>query len=341
MSETDVAEPNVADIARSHPANADNFAKWIGIDPESLKDAPAADTEDAAEVPSTTDPVAGTDDAAEPVKLPFEAMTDDAPMDAAVLAKMQLTFNANGKQETVSLADVVRRAQSEPGIQQQARQFRLNAEQLQQEKDARDGELEQVRAIALRMARDHDFHATVTQQLEQYDAPESRADRAEQALATERKRQQETSEQEQFNTTVQSFGMNVVAPTLNDLFTKYPNVNPQEIMGQFTVDTQPILVNGIIPPSRHDELAAYLRGPLMQYAEQRHNAMEADKAKIADEVRKTQIERQKVKNQAASITKPLGNAPSLREEPASVGRPTTYKQASDSALRALLGSATA
>ena len=353
---TETMEPTVAEIARSNPRDTENFAKWIGIDPETLKDAPdsEADATDDPTEPSaessaepvqdsrtenaepTPEPASPDPDTPAPIALPFEAMADEAPVDATLLANMKLTFKANGKTETLPLADVVRRAQSEPAIQQQAWQLRAAAEKAQQEVAQRASELEQVRAIALRMARDPDFHATVTTQLEQYDAPESRAERAEAALAAERQRQQDTQQQQQFQEAVTRFGTEVLAPTLNELFTKYPTVNPQEVLGQFTADTQPITRNGIIPPEYHEQLAGYLRGPLMEFAKARHDAIEAEKAKIAAEVRKTQIERQKMKNQAAAVTKPFGSAPGLRDTPAPT-RPTTYKEAEKNALRTLLG----
>jgi len=349
---------SVVETVIKNPSDQANFAQWIGIDPASL----VTDVEeDAAEVPESAEPDTPEDateseapepeDAAEPdadteddqpepepVKLPFEAIANDEAVDPSLLANMQITLKADGKDVTLPLTDVVRRAQSEPAAQRQARQEADARKQVEAALQKRDAELAEVRNVALRMARDPNFLLEITQQVEQYDAPESRAERAESALAAERERLTQERQQQEFQARVQSFAAEVVAPTLNTVIEAAPLVKQEELLGKFYADTAAITVNGVIPPEHHADLAHYLRTEFAEFAKTRQAEEQAREDRIRTEAKKSQMERQRMKNQNANAAKPVGSAQAPgRDSATAAHKPVTLRDAESSALGALLG----
>lgn len=346
---------SVVETAIKNPSDQENFAKWIGIDPDTLKEPPvaAAETdEEPVEDAATDEPAETPEDAAEPeadtgsetadpepepVKLPFEAKAKDESVDPTLLASMEITLKADGKEVTLPLADVVRRAQSEPAAQRQARAAAEQVRQLEQTRQQIAAELEEVRSVALRMARDPNFYAEVISQVEGYDAPEARAERAERQLAAERARLEQERQQQQFQSQVQSFAVEVVAPTLNEILEAAPLVKQEELLGKFYADTAAITVNGIIPPEYHADLAAYLRSEFADFAKARQAEETAREQRIRAEAKKTQMERQRLKNQTAQAAKPVGASTAPGREGAPTSKPRTVKEAEAGALSALLG----
>lgn len=346
---------SVVETAIKNPSDQENFAKWIGIDPDALKaeEVAAESTDEPVESAASDEPTEAPEDAAdeatdegsdtaaepepEPVKLPFEAKAKDETVDPSLLASMEITLKADGKEVTLPLADVVRRAQSEPAAQRQARQAVEQLRQIEQTRQQIEAELAEVRSVALRMARDPNFYADVLQQVEGYDAPEARAERAERQLAAERARLEQERQQQEFQTQVQSFAVGVVAPTLNAVLEASPLVKQEELLGKFYADTSAITVNGVIPPEYHNDLAQYLRTEFAEFAKARQAEEQARESRIAAEAKKSQMERQRMKNQTAQAAKPVGasNAPGREGAPAK--KPTTVREAEAGALSALLG----
>lgn len=346
---------SVVETAIKNPSDQENFAKWIGIDPDALKaeEVAADETDEPVESAAPDEPTEAPEDAAdeatdegsdtaaepdpEPVKLPFEAKAKDETVDPSLLASMEITLKADGKEVTLPLADVVRRAQSEPAAQRQARQAVEQLRQIEQTRQQVEAELAEVRNLALRMARDPNFYAEVSQQVEGYDAPEARAERAERQLAAERARLEQERQQQEFQSQVQSFAAEVVAPTLNAVLEAAPLVKQEELLGKFYADTSAITVNGVIPPEYHNDLAHYLRTEFAEFAKARQAEEQARESRIAAEAKKSQMERQRLKNQTAQAAKPVGasNAPGREGAPAK--RPSTVREAEANALSALLG----
>lgn len=341
----------------------DAFASWLGIanEPEEpvtsgLEDVGTAEAnaeppvEDQAEPDATADDgtpaEADTETAAEdkpdepkpePVTLPFEAIANDDAVDPALLAAMTVKFKADGKEIALPLTDVVRRAQSEPAAQRQARVNADRATQLEQTVAQKESEIESVRALALQILRDENVRLTLQAQLEEYDAPENRAQRAEQALAAERQRKQQEAQQVEFQNRLQQFAAEVVAPTVNEIIGKATLVSEKELLGEFVAGTAQWTVNGVIDPRYHQDVANYLRTEFAAYAANRQQEEEAKEQRIRSEARKTQMERQKLRNETAGAAKPtaLTGAPSNAPPPPK--RPKTLKDAERGALSALIG----
>lgn len=346
---------SVVETAIKNPSDQENFAKWIGIDPDALKAPEAAEETEPVESAATEEPTEAPEDAAEPatdegshdgdkpdpepepVKLPFEAKAKDEVVDPTLLASMEITLKADGKEVTLPLADVVRRAQSEPAAQRQARQA---VEQLRYEQQLRqqiEAERDEVRNVALRMARDPAFWQEVTQQVEGYDAPEARAERAERQLAAERERLMQERQQQEMQSHLQTFAVEVVAPTLNGIIDAAPLVKQEELLGKFYADTAAITVNGVIPQEYHNDLAHYLRTEFAEFAKARQAEEQAREDRIRAEAKKSQMERQRLKNQTAQAAKPMGSVNAPGRDNATAARPRTVRDAEAGALSALLG----
>ena len=328
---------SLTDLAGEAPADepADGSAEPTPDDAEPAEvEASAAEPEDA-EVAEVDDPDAGPEREPDPVRLPFEATAGEDPVDPSLLSTMELTFKADGKEVTLPLTDIVRRAQSEPAAQRKARQMEQEAQRFYTEAQQVMQELETVRELAIRMARDPNFYADVSQQVAVYDTPEARAERAEAELAAERTRQRDEYQRAEFERAVQTFAVTEVAPTLEAITSSAPLVTEEEILGRFMADTARWTVNGVIHPRHHPELAAYLRTNLAEFVAQRQAQRETEVRKAQMEARKTQLARQKMKNQTAQAAKPVGTSNPLRDTPAAP-KPRTAKEAEANALSVLI-----
>lgn len=357
------------EVAPLHDGSQESFATtMLGLDPSLLSDEPetepeaepvatvidaepeadvAAEGEDPDEaVGDVVEPDATGDDGTtedpeeeddvEVVKLPFAASAEDADVDPKLLSNMKLKFKADGGEVEMPLADVVRRAQSEPAAQRQVRTLSERVKQFEQDVSARDTELASVRDIALKMARDPDFYAQVVEDVEQYDQPEARAQRAEQTLAERSRQEQERREMAERTQRLEAFAANEVAPTLTKIVTDNTLVTQEEIFGKFVADTASITVNGVIPPEYHESVARYLRTELAEFATERQAKYAAREAKAKAEEAKTQRERQKMKNQQASNTKPAGASGGIRDTAKTKASASNIEDASKSALDTLL-----
>jgi hypothetical protein len=359
MSDAVQESPAVAPSVGAPPAD---FAKWIGIDPADLQDAPEVEAEAPVETPEETaaddqptdetpaeepaqeeeatdeEPSAESEEDEKPKdapKLPFVATAKGEAVDTTLLAEMTLTLKADGEEITLPLTDVVRRAQSEPAAQRKARQ--MESEAAKYERAARDyeAELAEVRQIALKMAKDPDYYATVVQDIEEYDAPEARAQRAEQALRSRDREQQEARAQAERQSRIQQFATERIAPTLSQVVEGSPLVSQEELLGRFMADTGKWTVNGVIPPEHFEDVAEYLRTDFARFAADRQRTYADREAKLKAETLKTQRERQAAKNERSAASKPVGTASAL-SAPAAPKRPTTFKDAEKGALDTLL-----
>jgi hypothetical protein len=289
---------------------------------EKVPDAPA----EAADAPATVDEAAPV---IEEVKLPFSAVDADGnEVPSLSLQSMKVTLKANGKEQQMLLADVVRKAQSEEGVQRAYRQERQERETLANEAKELNEIVTELRSLTLRMAKDDDFRYQIAEQIAVHESPEAELARAKEALAAEQTRQQ-MSEQERVVTT---FAQNVVAPSVLEIVTTFDTVSQEELLGRFQIDTAGIQRNGVIPPEYHESLAEYLNGPFRQFAESLHAKRTGEQSKIAAATaaaeRKAQLAAQRTKNEVASVTRPIGGAPQLRDNPKAPMNTVKERQAS-------------
>lgn len=339
--ETPAAEADAEDTTTEEPTDDETGAPDVepvadDVDGEAEPDGQDGDGEQSPDNEQSAETAEKPTEATEDIKLPFSAVAKDAAVDAALLKDMQVKFKADGEEITIPLADVVRRAQSEPAVQRQARQLQERVRQVEQDVSARDTELASVREIALRMARDPEFYAQVVADVEQYDLPEARAARAEEALAERSRQEKARQELAERTQRLEAFAANEVAPVLSEIVSKNALVTQEEIFGKFVADTAGITVNGVIPPEYHESVARYLRTTLADFASQRQAVYAERDAQAKAEALKTQRERQRMKNTQATNTKPAGDSGGLRGTAKAGAKPTNINDAQKSALDTLV-----
>lgn len=307
------------------PKDPEAFAKWAFGDAPVGDPADAPTTDDAAPqvtpevAPQETPQVEAAETPAPDVpKLPFVVVNGEGTeVSPADLAAMTVTLTANGREQKLPLADVVRRAQSEAGAQQTLRSVKQEAETLASDREALATQVEELREIALRLLDDDEYRFTLAQQKQDHMSPEKRAERAERELAAERQRQEQEQSHSAFQRRAEAFAQQAVAPAISEIVTSCDLVSQEELLGRFTLDTAPILVNGVIPPERYDEVAAYLTGPFREFADtlQRQRSASADAtaaAQAAAEL-KAKREAQRLKNTTAAVARPVGSVPDTRD----------------------------
>ena len=275
------------------------------------------------------------------VKLPFTVKdAEGKDVVASSVQGMTVTLKANGRVETLALADVVRRAQSEPGAQQQAREYRSRATDLEAELETERQTVANVRALALAMVNDDDELLRVRQEMQDWNEPEARAERAEQELAADRQARIDGEAKAKQAAITTSFFEGAVIPAISALLDKYPSVSDDELWGRFDRGTSALRgANGVIPPEHYGELETYLAGPFAEFVQARHAENDERAQAVQKSERKAQLASQRMKNEAAGKAKPTGGVPDLRVVPNST-KPTTYKEAQAQGLNVLMAGLT-
>jgi hypothetical protein len=291
--------------------------KFVSRDAPVVEDAPPTDAPTEPEAPAIT--------------LPFMATgADDAPIDATALAAMKVTLKANGAEVVVPLPDLVRQAQSAAGASRQANELRATMTQ-------RDGELAQLRSeqqlleqALVRALTDDDARAALAREYASYTSPEAELARIRAEQAAQAQQAAEAAARDAQQSTAMEF-MGTVRSAFESLLTTYPEVTPQELLGQFNFDTAQWAVNGVIPPERYPEVQAYVSQSLTAYAQQRHNGLVALRTKADAAAKAAQDAARVAKTTMAAAVRPMGTT----NAPAS-GKPaiTTLKDATAYALGA-------
>jgi hypothetical protein len=326
---------NLNDDTPQSMEEADEALEADESHPEVSSDESNSDVASEAEDDTPASEPKDEEPAAEVPKLPFAAVAKGEAVDPVLLSEMTLTLKADGEEVTKSLADVVRLAQSEPAAQRKARTMESKAAEYERRARDFESEVAEVRRVALNMARDPDYYAKVVQELEEFDAPEARAQRAETALAERDRQQREARERAERESRITQFATTQVAPTLSRIVEGSPLVSQDELLGRFMTDTAQWTVNGVIPPEHHNDVAEYLRTDFASFAAERQTHYADREAKLKAETLKTQRERQAAKNQRAGASRPVGASDTLGSS-AKAPKPTTYREAEQSALGVLL-----
>jgi hypothetical protein len=343
MTEADLADDTPSTMAEADEALSENttpISDSEDVNPEA--ESAEVNSEVEEEQPDSESEEEAPKDEEKPAevpKLPFAAEAKGEAVDPVLLSEMTLTLKADGEEVTKSLADVVRLAQSEPAAQRKARAMESKAAEYERRARDFENEVAEVRRVALNMARDPDYYAKVVQELEEFDAPEARAQRAETALAERDRQQREARERAERESRITQFATTQVAPTLNRIVESSPLVSQEELLGRFMTDTAQWTVNGVIPPEHHNEVAEYLRTGFASFAAERQAHYAGRDAKLKAETLRTQRERQAAKNQRAGASRPVGASDAMASG-AKAPKPTTYKEAEQSALGVLLNGLT-
>lgn len=271
----------------------------------------------------------------------FTLLDKDGELETPGGLMVKATFN--GREESLPLDQLVRRAQS--GAWNQQREARIN------EVDSRNREMEQSVAQMQRdlQVREQQLEALLSDELyrqraieeyQQYQTPEARARRAEEAVLHER----QSFEVRELGRQGQQYLNSEVAPAISAIVEALPSVSADELvfkMKQF-VDRQIDPRLGIVPPARYVEINRFVTDELVPWAQHAHEARTGTAAAPATEKVKAAEDKAKRAEVAAQRAKRTGTAqfkPSVAAPPgqkAESNAPRSHTQLVDDAITSAL-----
>jgi hypothetical protein len=372
-SATSAALESVAASAPTAPDTAaDTGAPETPTEPVDLFSAAEQAAHDVANPDTTATPDTSDENAAEetedaedaPVVLPdgfvavpivedalaTEFTLRDAEGEVEVPALI-VEYKANGKVRQDRLDQVVKLAQW--GVYNQEREAKVKeieqqAEAVQTERAQIAERLAEREAQIERLLQDDEFLYAVREAYANENAPERRAERAEQQLQQWRLEQQVQA----ISTEGQTFYQGQIEPALSLIAERLPNVTMEELSDRMMYAMQAHVEPGpggvpYIPTSRYDAVKEYIvrdLAPWAQFEHQRRTAgTSASKpaAKSADvvDLASARVASQKAKRALGQQLKPVGT--SVAKETAAPKRsapPSTIDDAVDSALSEVLAS---
>lgn len=244
---------------------------------------------------------------------------------------LQIKFEVKGKQYDLPLDRVVRLAKSGFHNEDLIKQVDA-AERREQDYESKVTTLEQKAAQYLatvrRLIEDDDYLAKVREENEAANTPEERARRAEQrAAAVEQERERDRGAGE-----LQQYIVQSLAPRLDALLEKYPEVSTEELQERFLLFAERHKVNGFVPRRNFGKLDEIISERIEGWAESQHNqrsaAKELEQRRKDDTERKQRAPKLALKQAAARALKP---APRTASQPAGSRRTTEVLSADDAA----------
>lgn len=332
-------KPQVDDKAKA-PADADGAffqdeqGKWHRPDGEFANAEEAADAEaalsgDTAAAPDTKGAEAETPAVHEyqPVKTALTEFAVKASDGTPVteFPELLFSFKAVGKElSDLPLDKVVKLAQM--GVYNQQRETDLT--QYRQERETMGRQVRELQGIVEQWAQfyertlvDDDFRNAARAQYAQENSPQAKLQRME----YERQQERVAMEQQRVYDQAAGYISTRIGPTMEAIQLANPHVTPQEALGQFSMLTGPMLVNGVLPPDRLYDVMAIVENEIRPWAEQLHSAREQQRqtltAKEHRKVTMAQIEAHKAKRALARATSPAGGAevPGRTDAPVGAG----------------------
>jgi hypothetical protein len=317
--------PPADDAPSAEPARGTD-GKFMAAQSAPVVDAAPGEPVDAAA------PAGDTADTPPVITLPFVAIgADDAPVDPATLAAMRITLKANGVDTTVPLPDLVRQAQSAAGATRQANELRASMTSRDAELVALRAEQSLLESALVRALTDDDARFALAQEYAEYTSPAAELARVRAEQADAQRVATETEAAAHANSTAVEF-MGEMRSAFEALLADFPEVTPQELLGQFNFDTAHWAVNGVIPPERFPEVQAYVSQSLSAYAQQRHTGITALRTQATTAAKVAQDAARAAKTTMAAAVRPVGSTGA----PSAAGKPhiATLKDASAYALSA-------
>jgi hypothetical protein len=343
---------NAAEHAANAVANPDTTAT------------PDTPDENAATADAEGDAEAGAEADAEPVVLPegfvavpvvedalaTEFTLRDAEGEVEVPALI-VEYKANGKVRQDRLDQVVKLAQW--GVYNQEREAKVK--EIEQQANTAHAEREQVAALLAereaqieRLLQDDDFLYAVREAYANENAPERRAERAEQQLQQWQVQQQITA----IHTEGQTFFQQQIEPALALIADRLPNVSLDELASRMQYAMQAHVERGpndvsYIPTSRYQAVKEYIVRDLAPWAQFEHQRRAAGtsastpttKSAAVVDLASARVASQKAKRALGQQLKPVGASVAKETAaPTRTAKPATIDDAVDSALREALAS---
>lgn len=230
---------------------------------------------------------------------------------------VKLEFQVGEKVYLKSPAELVRMARDGVAGQQfrqEAQQYREQVPQLVQQYEALQQELEAQRALNLEILNDETAYLKRREEWDVLNSPQERLRRMEEQQRTEYQQRVAAQEVAQRQQVVLQYYQQEIAPVQDDILTNYPQVSQEAKLGRISLDTAPLMQNGVIPPHRLPEYKAYLEGPFKDWIRSEAARIDAANAQREQQLKQTIRQGQQ---QAQQVVQSVGKqlAPSGRAAP--------------------------
>lgn len=183
---------------------------------------------------------------------------------------VKLEFAVGDKVYLKTPAELVRMARDGVAGQyfaQEVKQYREQVPQLRQQLETIAQELEAQAALNRELLEDEAAYYDRRAQWQQLNSPEQQLARLQQERQQELETRRAYEEQAQRTHVVQAYYQQELKPVQDELLNGFPQVALEAKLGRISMDTMPLLQNGVIPPHRLPEYKAYLDGPFRQWVQ--------------------------------------------------------------------------
>ena len=318
---TETAAPAIVrrDEVREQILNAD----WQ--DETQMADTPAEGEPPADPTANAPSPDEGPEaKAAEPTEPPAEAVIGDGATRIVVRSPdgkfspapdVKLEFQVGDKTYLKSPAELVRMARDGVAGQQyvsKAREYEQQIPVYQQHMQELQQQLEYQAALNRELLEDESAYYERRSQWQEMNTPEARLARYEQQQQQQAVTLRAQQEQAQRTAIVQQYYQAEIMPVQDDLLTNFPQVSVEQKLGRISMDTAPLMQNGVIPPHRLPEYKAYLDGPFRQWVSEEAARVDAAtkqrEAQLNQTIRQGQQRAQQVVQQVGRQLAPTGRA---------------------------------
>jgi hypothetical protein len=227
----------------------------------------------------------------------------------AAAPDVKLEFQVGEKVYLKSPAELVRMARDGVAGQQfrqEVQQYREQVPQLVQQYESLQADLEAQRALNLEMLTDETRYLARREEWDTLNSPQERLRRMEEQQQQEYQQRMAASQAAQTQQVLMQYYAQELKPVQDELLTQYADVSLEEKMGRISIDTAPLMRNGVIPPDRLPEYRAYLDGPFREWVRQRSAQVQQMSAQRRAELeQQIRAERQKAQQVVQSVGKQL------------------------------------
>lgn len=228
---------------------------------------------------------------------------------------VKLEFQVGEKVYLKSPAELVRMARDGVAGQQfrtEVQQYREQVPQVLQQMESIKSELEAQRALNLEILNDETAYLKRREEWDLLNSPQERLRRMEAQQQMEAQQRYAAQEAAQRQQVVLQYYQQEILPVQEDILTNYPQVSQEAKLGRISIDTAPLMQNGVIPPHRLPEYKAYLNGPFREwlYAEAAKvdQAIASRNAQLKQTIRRGQVQAQQVVQSVGKQLAPNGRA---------------------------------
>lgn len=186
----------------------------------------------------------------------------------AAAPDVKLEFQVGDKVYLKTPGELVRMARDGVAGQQfrqEVQQYREQVPQLVQQYQTLQQELEAQRALNLEILNDEQAYLRRQEEWQLLNSPQERLRRMEEQQMSEHAQRRAAQEAAQRTQLVQQYYLQEIQPVQDDVVNGYAQVSMEAKLGRISIDTMPLMVNGVIPPERLPEYKAYLDGPFREW----------------------------------------------------------------------------